>query len=253
MNQAVLVRGVVFLAVVCLSSEAIAQAQVPTSLAAVSEREQAALVKIEAALAKRVSLDYADVPLQEVIAAEAERAGIPIAITKKIEDAGVQRVMPVSVQIKDVSLESALRRLLADLNLTLLIKDEMLLITTVEDAQSPENMVTRVYPVADLVRAADGTYDFDPLCDLIHGSIEPDSWRDGTGPAPIYSIPSSPAIVISQRRDIHQRIEALLVALRRVRELQGPNPSVTKPAVQSTPASKVPVPFRVPTERKAVR
>ena len=215
-------------------------AQVPTSLAVVPAREAAALERIETALAKKVSWDYAETPLRELLAAEAERAGIPIHLTKKIEDAGVERDAKVTLQVKGVSFESALCRMLGNVNLTILIKDEMLLVTTVEDAQSPENMVTRVYPVADLVKDADGNYDCDSLKDIISSSIEPDSWGDHSGPSPIDSFGGSPALVISQRRDIHQRIEALLIALRKVRTLQGVDPNA-KPVIKGGAFPAVPL------------
>ncbi len=41
--------------------------------------------------------------------------------------------------------------LLRELDLTYVIKDEMLWITTVDQAETPEMMVQKVYPVADLV------------------------------------------------------------------------------------------------------
>lgn len=103
------------------------------------------------ALNEDTSLEFVDTPLKDVIGFLAEQHGITIVITKKIEDAGVMPDQPVTKNLKQISLRSALRLLLGDLNLTYMVKDEVLKITTVEDAQSPENMSTKVYPVGDLV------------------------------------------------------------------------------------------------------
>ena len=51
--------------------------------------------------------------------------------------------------ISGISLRSALRLLLGDIDLTYLIKDEVMKITTKEKAA--ENMIIKVYPVGDLV------------------------------------------------------------------------------------------------------
>jgi uncharacterized membrane protein YgcG len=107
--------------------------------------------KVYKALNEDTTLEFVDTPLKDVIAFLADQHDITIVLTKKIEDAGVQPDQPVTKNLKQISLRSALRLLLSDLNLTYMVKDEVLKITTVEDAQSPENMSTKVYPVGDLV------------------------------------------------------------------------------------------------------
>lgn len=107
--------------------------------------------KVYKALSDDTTLEFVDTPLKDVIAFIADQHDITIVLTKKIEDAGVQPDQPVTRNLKQISLRSALRLLLSDLNLTYMVKDEVLKITTIEDAQSPENMSTKVYPVGDLV------------------------------------------------------------------------------------------------------
>ena len=107
--------------------------------------------KVYKALNEDTTLEFVDTPLKDVIAFIADQHDITIVLTKKIEDAGVQPDQPVTRNLKQISLRSALRLLLGDLNLTYMVKDEVLKITTIEDAQSPENMSTKVYPVGDLV------------------------------------------------------------------------------------------------------
>ena len=106
--------------------------------------------KIEAALKTPTQLEFVDTPLTDVIDYLKDYHQIEIQLDKKaMEDAGVGTDTPVTKSLKGVSLRSALRLMLAELNLKYVIKDEVLLITTTEAA---ENMLTtRVYSVADLV------------------------------------------------------------------------------------------------------
>src|SRR5205823_11644901 len=67
----------------------------------------------------------------------------------KLEEASVSPDTPVTKTLRGVTLRSALRLILKDLELTYVIRDEVLQITTPEDAES--QLITKVYPVGDLV------------------------------------------------------------------------------------------------------
>ncbi|MBL8830191.1 MAG: VWA domain-containing protein [Planctomycetaceae bacterium] len=105
-------------------------------------------------LGKKVTLENLDqIPLRDVIDIIKNQHKIPVLFdTKSLGDAGVQEDVPVTINVKDVTLRSALRVLLRPNELTYLIKDEVLLITTKAAADDIAlNGVTKVYPVADLV------------------------------------------------------------------------------------------------------
>jgi type II secretory pathway component GspD/PulD (secretin) len=202
-----------------------AAAQVPTSLPVLTaaETENA---RVEAALSNKVSLEADNFPLKDVLQSLAKQAKITIVLTRKIEDAGVSPDQPVTKEFKDISLRSMLRLILDDLNLTYMVKDEVLKITTIEDGQSPENLLLKIYPVKDLVFATENEanglpkHDFDPLIELITSSIEPDSWQDVGGPGFIGGFSNASSLVIRQRTDIHEQIAALLTTLRKAKALQ---------------------------------
>jgi hypothetical protein len=102
------------------------------------------------ALEADVDLDYAETPLKELIDDLKERFHIPIVLaTKKLEEAAINLETPVTVNFKQISLRAGLRNMLGDLGLTYLIKDELMQITTPEDAGA--QMITKVYRVGDLV------------------------------------------------------------------------------------------------------
>ncbi len=106
--------------------------------------------RIVAALNKATDLDVVETPLKDVMQYLADSHGIPIVLSaKKLEEAGITPDTPVTKNLRSVTLRSALRLLLRDLELTYLVRDEVVEITTPEDAES--HVINKVYPVADLV------------------------------------------------------------------------------------------------------
>ena len=93
-------------------------------------------------------------PLRDVKQAIEDQFRIPVEIDgRALEDMGLDLDTPVTQNLSGVSLRSALKRMLGPLDLAYIIKDEVLLITTKEKAE--ENLVVKVYPVADLVLPVD--------------------------------------------------------------------------------------------------
>ncbi len=109
--------------------------------------------KIITALKTNTELPFTtETPLADVLAYLAERHQIPIQLDRRaLDEVGIATDTPVVRELRDITLRSALRLVLRDLNLTYVVKDEVLLVTTPETAASEEFMRTKVYPVADLV------------------------------------------------------------------------------------------------------
>ena len=70
----------------------------------------------------------------------------------RLEELGINTDETVTVNLHNISLRSALRLMLKDLQLTYIIQDEVLMITTPEEAEA--NLVVKVYP-GGRPRAAD--------------------------------------------------------------------------------------------------
>ena len=118
--------------------------------------------KIAAALNDDTRLEFIETPLEDVVAFLRDQHGIPIEIDKKaLDNVGVGTDTPVTRNLKGISLRSALRLILKDLGLTYIIRDEVLLITSSEEAE--KELVTRVYPVGDLVIPITGGMPIDPF------------------------------------------------------------------------------------------
>jgi outer membrane lipopolysaccharide assembly protein LptE/RlpB len=106
--------------------------------------------KILAALDDKTEVDFAEQPLADVVDYLKQRHGFEIQLDKKaLTDAGVGSEVPITRTLKGITLRSALKLLLGELELTYVLHNEVLMITSKTEA---ENMLSqRVYPVADLV------------------------------------------------------------------------------------------------------
>ena len=148
-----------------------------------------------------------------------DRHKIEIQLDRKaLSDVGIGSDTPVTRNLQGVSLKSALRLMLRDMELTYIIKDGVVLITTPERAES--ELETRIYPVGDLVLpsgSTDGSQaDFDSLIDLITSTIKPTSWDEVGGPGSIKPFANNMTITLSQTAEVHEEIEELLERLRQV-------------------------------------
>src|SRR5689334_20058166 len=105
--------------------------------------------KIRQALGEPTTLDFKESPLSDIVAFLKDMHKIEIQLDlKALEDASIAADVPITQKVSDVSLRSALRLMLGAIDLTYVVKDEVLLITTPEKAS--EALVIKIYPVGDL-------------------------------------------------------------------------------------------------------
>lgn len=224
-----------------------ATAQPPVSYATIGDQAAELEARAEAALSRQVSVDFVDTPLRDFAAEIRRLAGVNCVLKiVQLAEATIQVDHPVNVTLSNVSIDTVLRHALRAIELSYLVEDGVVLITSREDSQQPQNLVTRIYPVRDLVVTHSmannrARFDFMPLMDLITSTVEPDSWQDVGGPASVAGSGNSDILVIVQRRDIHERIGALLSTLRKVRRIQNLSPlSPSNPAaVAEMPTGKL--------------
>lgn len=176
-------------------------------------------------------------PLRDLVADMARRHGIQIKLDEQAlleEGVGLDTVaglQPVDGAPNRVSLQSAVRLALRDLDLTYVIRDGYLLVTTKAEAENTETC--RVYPVGDLTLHGEfsGTaiaprripgpreHDYASLVDLLQTTVAPTTW-EGSGPGPTMAFDAAQALVIPQMAEVHEEIEVVLTALRAVRDCQ---------------------------------
>jgi hypothetical protein len=122
----------------------------PANIARVPHRASEAHAKIQAALDQEAKFDFKDCPLKDFVDFLSENYNIPIILCKgTLEDAAISPDTPVTSSLRGISLRSALRITLGEMKLTFVIWDEVLQITTPEDAET--RLVTRVYDCRELL------------------------------------------------------------------------------------------------------
>jgi hypothetical protein len=134
--------------------------------------------KVYLALSRNVSADFRETPLKDVIAFFAKRTDINAIVNEAaLSEEGIDTNEPVTIQIKNVTLKSALMRFLEPLGLTYIIEDGVLKITT--EICAEEKLTTFTFNVRDF---SDAGYPMDMLIKSIQSATS-GPWLDvdGTG------------------------------------------------------------------------
>jgi hypothetical protein len=202
-----------------LSSHAVSEEQTkPAKDTPAKSRLRTGKQAIEAALVEKTDLDVKELPLEEVVRRLRMKHHLQIVFDiNALKDAAIDpTALPVSLQVKDISLRSALKLVLSQFNLTYVIQDEVLQITTKDKAN--QLLKTTVYDVRDVLPSGEKNRpDFDALIDLITSTIGTQSWSDVGGPGSITGLEPE-SLVISQIYEVHEEIDYLLRTLRQANE-----------------------------------
>lgn len=103
-------------------------------------------------LDQRMAFDFSEKPLASIVQQLGAQTGITIYLdARHLEEAGVNRDTPVTHAFSDIRLRTYLDLMLGELDLTYMVKDDVLFITTPEYAESPDRMVVRVYDCRELL------------------------------------------------------------------------------------------------------
>ncbi len=95
-------------------------------------------------------VEFFEEPLEDAIKYLEDRHGIEIELDNAALDTlGLDSSLPITKKLAGITLRSVLRLMLKEHELTYVIRDEVLIITSQEEAEN--ELITRVYPVGDLV------------------------------------------------------------------------------------------------------
>ncbi|MBI2823898.1 MAG: hypothetical protein HYX69_04300 [Planctomycetia bacterium] len=181
--------------------------------AAEAEPEKAN-AEVAAELRQPTAFEFADTPLSDAVEFLAKKHDLEIQFDNKaLADLSLDPgVTPITLSVgRPTPLRSALERMLRPLDLTWMVRDEVLWITSATEAM--EWTVTKVYPVDDLLNAAAAPpWSADDLLAAIATSIQPDSWNERGGPGAIARV--GHMLVVAQNREGHEKLSHLLTQLR---------------------------------------
>jgi hypothetical protein len=185
----------------------------------IGEEKSSVVEHIKMALAsplKPSGIEFTDMPLDQVVNLLQEEYNIPIQLdVAALKDAGVNLQDPITVNLRNVTLRSALRLMLKQHQLTYIIANEVLIITTPEQAES--QLLICVYDVRDLINGGGDVKGETMLIQAITSCVARESWAaNNGGPAEIR--PLIPGLmVVSQTQAVHDEIRGLLDAARQIR------------------------------------
>jgi hypothetical protein len=175
---------------------------------------------------RNVSLN--NTPLNKVMKEFSKVYGFPILLDEKgLEDETVTAEDPITLNVPEISLRSALRLILDPLNLTFVIRDEVMIIT---NKRNSANMLC-VYDVDSLLPSRAGSkrdLSLGRLIRAIEESITPDTWLNAGGTSSISLVRNrneQMVWVIAAPFETHLEIQSLLNTL----ALQG-DKAMSKPA-----------------------
>lgn len=192
--------------------------------ASVSGEQVGAESRIREALAEPLLDPIGQISLADLVEVLKSRAVPAYLDTRALEDAGIDGDSEVALQVNGIQWKSALNALLRQHGLTWIVRDEMLVITSREQAEA--ELVTKIYNVTQLTsprggQAAEGAMcqggDHDTLIAVITRTIAPDSWDAVGGPGSIEAaeVGEHSVLLIAQTFAVHDMLEQLLTCLHR--------------------------------------
>ncbi len=179
----------------------------------------------EQQLTKKISLDYNLAPLSQVIDDLREKYGVNICIdVPALEMENISINTNVTFKVTNITMKSALNRLLHNARLTYTITDEVILITTPAQAGGALTMTT--YPIGDIldcdlskVPSLAGEYKnrTEKAARVVKfiTAVEPKRWLECGGPGTLEFFPGSQYLMVNQTPAVHEMISTQLMGLRR--------------------------------------
>jgi hypothetical protein len=193
--------------------------------------------KLIAALEKPTTIDFAELPLKDGITYLGEFHNIAILLDKvHLKKESVPLDQPLTLKLADTPLRSVLKLLLEPAQLTYVVEDDAMKITT--QTRADNSFVTRTYPVGDLYQGRSKTDEnskpvipgmmssmlglgTDDLVSAIK-TVAPATWMDaGEGSGTITYVKESGSLVIHQTAGTHAKILELLRGLREAKGKTG--------------------------------
>jgi hypothetical protein len=183
------------------------------------KKNQTPLTAIERAILNAlnapISIDLKDAKFEEVMDYLEKASGQSISLDKTgLDQAMVTYETPVTVRAKGVAMRTVLRKVLSQLGLAYVVKDQQIQITSAEKAKTM--LTTRTYDVSELVALADirlppvlnelqMAQNVAFLIQLIHQTVDPDSWQanDRGGMGVITFYPATMQLIIKQSAEVH--------------------------------------------------
>ncbi|KAA5545385.1 hypothetical protein FYK55_06965 [Roseiconus nitratireducens] len=166
--------------------------------------------RIRAALDDKTSQSFIQTPLVDAIQLLSTTHDIPIVVdTVALEESGISLSTPIILDLKNVSLRSFLRIMLRRAGLSYVIKNEVLQITTAEEAD--KYRVVEMYPFPEAL-----TEKSSEVIKALTSSVEPNIWAVNGGDSSATAVEN--VLVVSASESTHEHVADFLEKLQRAFE-----------------------------------
>lgn len=161
--------------------------------------------RIHVALDSKTTQTFIQTPLSEALQTLSDTHDVPIVIDRRgLEEIGLAGDEPVTLDLRNVTLRSFLRLMLRDLELTYLVKDEVMQITTISAAES--NLVIEMYVLPKNLAEKS-----DQVIKVLTSTVVPETWETLGGPSTALAIDH--VLVLSTTDDVHDQAQKFLEML----------------------------------------
>lgn len=162
------------------------------------------------------SVEFKGQPFSEVISYLQRVVGVPIVVDPQaLSEAGITNESPITLTTNKIATRTVLKKLFSELNLTYVIRDESIFVTS--PARAKEMLTARVYYVGDLAGAVDVRFgpllnrlqaqqNLAEIVNMIIQNVEPSSWEVNGGTGTITFDPITMSLIVKQSAEVHYRI-----------------------------------------------
>ncbi len=187
-------------------------------------------LRLRQKLGETVTVNFDDMPLDSAISELGNKLDIDIRLDlQALRDIRVRERQPVTLKLTDRSLKTVLQALVIDYELTWILRDGVLWITSLDQAEAI--LKTAVYDVRDLCR---DEVESRALEDAVTTQTSADSWDDVGGPGSIEFAKPGTLVILNQETvhlEVLKLLESYRAALRaskpRARNVADPNELIT--------------------------
>lgn len=152
-------------------------------------------------------IQFHDLPLEDAARQLSRDFDIPILVDRRaLEEIGLSADETVSLALNGVKLRSILRLMLRDLDLTYRIADEVLIITTLESAES--SLLTQAYRLHESLAKPER---LEQVVSALQNTVTPDTWDVLGGPSTMSVV--GDVLVVATTEDVHADV---LLVLRKI-------------------------------------
>ena len=164
-------------------------------------------------------IDFVDAPLRDVIEYMTLATGTPLRLDETaLNEEGIAGDEPVTLRLPDRPLRTALKLVLDPLQLTVIVQDGVLTVTSYEVESNEAAMHTVIYDVREIEAAADPPGTNQTRLQAVVESIQntTDYWEEIDGAGGVLDTPGGGRLVVRHTDTEHRQIRELLAAHRRL-------------------------------------